>query len=224
MNVDGAQPRQIAAAPAIYDFAISPDGKRVVYSAGDDTSTHASLMTISIDGGKAATIATTGPLLHCLHITPDGRTIIFSALEDKAVKIFKVAIGGGRVTRLFDSQGHDPSLSPDGRLIAFSSGLEDIGSKLAVISIDGGAALPVPAVPGRMFRWTPDGKGIAYIGRNGRQENVFVQPLAGGAPTALTAFPEGTIASYEWSMDGQRILLTHFLQMRDIVLLNPPAP
>ena len=72
-----------------------------------------------------------------------------------------------------------------------------------------------------MFRWTPDGKGIAYIKRDGRQENVFIQPFAGGPSTALTAFPEGSIANYAWSADGQRIVLTHYLQMCDVVLLNP---
>ena len=109
-------------------------------------------------------------------------------------------------------------------MIAFAAGLEDTGTTLAVIPIAGGAPLPVPAVTGRMFRWTPDGQGIAYLGRNGRQENVFVQPLAGGPSKPLTAFPEGSIANYEWSADGQRIVLTHYLQMSDVVLLNAARP
>jgi len=223
MNVDGAQPRQIAAAPAIYDFTLSPDGKRIVYASGDDTSAHASLMTVSIDGGTASTIATTGPLLKWLNVTPDGRTVVFSALENQAVKIFKVAIGGGRVTRLFDSKANATSISPDGTLIAFSAGMEDTGAKLTVLPLDGGAPLPVPAVTGWMFRWTPDGKSITYVRRDGKQENIFIQPLAGGPSTPLTAFAEGSIANYEWSPDGQRIVLTHYLQMSDVVLLNPPA-
>jgi len=36
----------------------------------------------------------------------------------------------------------------------------------------------------------------------------------------LTNFTDGSIASYEWSPDGQRIVLTHYLQMRDVVVLN----
>jgi Tol biopolymer transport system component len=98
--------------------------------------------------------------------------------------------------------------------------MEDAGAKLTVMSIEG-APLPVPAVTGRMFRWTPDGKSIAYIRRDGKQENVFIQPLAGGPSAPMTAFPEGSIANYEWSPDGQRIVLTHYLQMCDVVLLNP---
>lgn len=45
------------------------------------------------------------------------------------------------------------------------------------------------------FCW--NGKGIAYVRRDGKQENVFVQPL------------DGSIANYEWSPDGQGIVLTH---------------
>ncbi|MEA2337257.1 MAG: hypothetical protein QOE82_1264, partial [Thermoanaerobaculia bacterium] len=220
MNIDGSQPRQIAAAPAIYDFALSPDGKRIVYSSGNDTSTRSTLMSVSIDGGATSTIATTGPLLKWLNITPDGRTVVFSALEEQTVKLFKVAITGGPVTRLFNERARDAAVSPDGKLVAFTSGMEETGTKLTVLSLATGAPLAVPAITGRTFRWTPDGKGITYLKHDGRQENVFLQPLAGGTSTTLTTFPEGSIASYEWSPDGQRIVLTHYLQMRDAVLLN----
>jgi hypothetical protein len=37
---------------------------------------------------------------------------------------------------------------------------------------------------------------------------------------ALTNFTEGSIANYEWFADGTRILLTHYIQTRDIVLLG----
>jgi len=219
MNIDGSQPKQIATAPAIYDFALSPDGKRVVYASGNDTSTRSSLMSVSIDGGVASTIAITGPLLKWLNVTPDGKTIVFSALDDKAVKIFKVAITGGPVTKLFNTQGHDASISPDGKRIAFAAGMEDTGAKLTVLTIDG-TAVPVPAITGHTFRWTPDGNAITYIKRDGKQENVVIQPLSGGTPTPLTNFTDGAISSYEWSPDGQRIVLTHYLQMCDVVLLS----
>jgi eukaryotic-like serine/threonine-protein kinase len=219
MNIDGSQPRQIATASAIYDFTLSPDGKRIVYASGNDTSTRSSLMSISIDGGTTSTIAITGPLLKWLNVTPDGKSIVFSALDDKAVKIFKVAMSGGPVTNLFNSQGHEASISPDGKLIAFAAGMEDTGAKLTVISIDG-VPQPVPTITGRTFRWTPDGKAITYLKHDGRQENIVIQPLAGGASTPLTNFTEGSIANYEWSLDGRRIVLTHYLQMRDVVLLS----
>ncbi len=220
MNVDGSQQKQIAAAPAIYDFAVSPDGKRVIYASGNETSSHAWLMSVPIDGGTPVTVATTGPFLNWLQFTPDGRSVLFSALDDKAVKLFKVAAGGGPVTKLFDGPGHDASVSPDGKLVAFASGMEDIGAKLTILSLDGSTPPQLPELTARMFRWTADGKNLVYIKRAGRQENLFVQPLAGGPPTPLTNFTDGSIAGYEWSPDSQRIVMTHYLQMRDVVLLT----
>ena len=220
MNVDGSQQKQIVDAPAIYDFAVSPDGKRIVYASGNETSNHASLMSVPIDGGTPAVIATTGPFLNWLQFTPDGRSVLFSALDDKAVKLFKVASGGGPVSKLFDGPGHDASVSPDGKLVAFASGMEDAGAKLTLLSLDGSTPPHLPELTARMFRWTADGKSLIYIKRAGRQENLFVQPLAGGPPTPLTNFTDGSIAGYEWSPDGQRIVMTHYLQRRDVVLLT----
>jgi serine/threonine protein kinase/Tol biopolymer transport system component len=225
MNVDGSQSRQIAAAPVIYDFAVAPDGKRIVYSSGNDTTNRASLLSVSIDGGTPSVITTAGPFLMWLQFTPDGRTVIFSALEGTAVKLFKVAVGGGPVTKLFDGPGHDASVSPDGKLIAFASGvMDDAGAKLIVLSLDGSTPPHLPDLTARVFRWTPDGKGVAYIQRNGRQENLLIQPLAGGPPVTLTNFTDGSIASYEWSPDAQRIVLTHYLQTRDVVLTKGVLP
>jgi len=134
--------------------------------------------------------------------------------------MFKVGSGGGPVTKLFDGPGHDAAVSPDGKLIVFASGMEETGAKLTVLSLDGGTPPHLPDLTARMFRWTPDGKGLVYLKSDGRQENLFVQPLAGGPATPLTNFTDGAIESYEWSPDGQRIVLTHYLQMRDVVVLN----
>jgi hypothetical protein len=41
------------------------------------------------------------------------------------------------------------------------------------------------------------------------------------APAVRRTFD--SIASYEWSPDGQRIVLTHYLQMRYVVLLTKVA-
>ncbi|MGH9424476.1 MAG: TolB family protein, partial [Thermoanaerobaculia bacterium] len=114
---------------------------------------------------------------------------------------------------------HDAAVSPDGKLIVFASGvMDDASAKLTILSLDGSKPPLVPEVTARMFRWTPDGKGVVCIKRTGRQENLLIQPLAGGVPTMLTNFTDGSIAGYEWSPDAQRIVLTHYLQTRDVVL------
>jgi Tol biopolymer transport system component len=221
MNIDGGQQREIASASAIYDFILSPDGKQIVYVSGDETTSRSSLMSVPIEGGKPATIANAATALMWLQITPDGHTVVFSSLDGQAIKLFKVAITGGAVTRLTAEGSNYSSISPDGTLIACSYRGTQLGpAKLAILNLDGGTPLRILDLSGRLYRWTRDGKGIIYIKHDGKQDNLYVQPLAGGAPAALTNFTDGFIANYEWSADGKRVVVTHFIQSRDIVLLG----
>jgi Tol biopolymer transport system component len=155
-----------------------------------------------------------------MQITPDGRTVIYSLLDGQAFRLFKVAMTGGPVTRLTSEASNYGSISPDGKLIA-SAWKSPFNPKLAIISVNGGTPMRIFDISGYHYRWTPDGKGIVYIKHDGKQENLFVQPLAGGPPTALTNFTEGSIEdNYEWSADGTRIVLTHYIKTSDIVLLG----
>jgi Tol biopolymer transport system component len=219
MNIDGGQQREIVSAPVIYDYILTPDGKQIVYASGNDATSVSSLASIPVDGGKPSAITTGGALLRPLQITPDGGTIIFTALDGQAKRLFKVAMTGGPVTRLTPEASNYGSISPDGKLIA-CAWKSPFNPKLAILSINGGAPIRIFDLSGNYYRWTPDGKGIVYIKHDGNQENLFLQPLAGGSPTALTNFTEGTIKNYEWSADDTHIVLTHYIRTRDIVLLG----
>ena len=218
MNIDGGQQREIVSAPVIYEFTLTPDGKQIVYASGNDATSFSSLMSVPVDGGKSSTIATAGTILKSLQITPDGRTIIYSMLDGQAFRLFKVAMTGGSVTRLTSEASNFSSISPDGKLIA-CAWKSPFSPKLAIISVTGGAPMRIFDLSTYFYRWTPDGKGIVYV-KHGKQENLFLQPLAGGPPTALTNFTEGSIKNFEWSADGTRIVLTHFIKTSDIVLLG----
>jgi len=52
-----------------------------------------------------------------------------------------------------------------------------------------------------------------------RSASAAIAWLVPDATFALS-FTDGAISSYEWSPDGQRIVLTHYLQMCDVVLLS----
>jgi serine/threonine protein kinase/Tol biopolymer transport system component len=219
MNIDGGQQREIVSASVINDFTLTPDGKQLIYASGNDATSVSSLMSVPIDGGKPSTIATVGAYLRGLQVSPDGGTIIFTSLEGQAIRLFKVAMNGGPVTKLTSEASNYGSISPDGKLIA-CAWKSPFNPKLAIISVNGGAPIRIFDLSGYYYRWTPDGKGIVYIKHDGKQENLFLQPLAGGPPAALTNFTEGSIKNFEWSADGTHMVLTHFIKTSDIVLLG----
>jgi serine/threonine protein kinase len=220
MNLDGTQRRQIVAGATTDTYAVTPDSKRIVFATKDDAHHTTTLKIAALDGSTPATpIATTGVFLKSLRITPDGKTVVFSALEETAIKLFQVPLSGGPVTKLSTVRSGDADVSPDGKAVACSWDIQEMTAKLALIPIGGGAPRLFD-LGGRLYRWTKDGKGIVFVKRDGKRENLYLLPLAGGSPKPLTSFAEGMIANYEWSPDGKRILLTHFLEVRDAVLMN----
>ena len=217
MRLDGSQRRPVVSAPLIYEFAVTPDAKNVVYDA-DST-----LQRVPLDGGAPVTIASMGVWPMSLRVTPDGRAVIFSALEDIAIKLFRVPIGGGPVTKLLNDRATDGVVSPDGKLLACTFGLAEPYGSLAILPVTGGAPTTPLSLNGHLYRWSPDGKSIVFVKDEGKKENLYRLPLDGKEATPITKFTNGSIANFAWSPDGTRIVLTHSQQTRDVVLWSAPA-
>jgi Tol biopolymer transport system component/DNA-binding winged helix-turn-helix (wHTH) protein len=95
----------------------------------------------------------------------------------------------------------DPAISPDGRLLAWSS---DASGRSEIYVRD----LEVPGSERQLTTdgmenvepaWSPDGKRIAYYSRARR--GIWVMPAEGGSPARVTDFGSGPA----WSPDGRRI-------------------
>jgi dipeptidyl aminopeptidase/acylaminoacyl peptidase len=112
----------------------------------------------------------------------------------------------------------DVRISPDGSRVAYVVSTpsldknEHVGT-LYVVKADGGSP-PVRVgeevriftapVPRPQLRWSPDGTAMSVVGFGGGRPQVFAIPASGGAPTVLTAAPEGVLG-YEWSPDGKSL-------------------
>jgi len=82
--------------------------------------------------------------------------IAFTARDERrAFDLFTVNVDTGKVTRLTQDQGdnEEPTFSPNGRLIIFSSGRTGT-SRLFVMNSDGSNQLPLPMESGTYS--TPD--------------------------------------------------------------------
>lgn len=97
-----------------------------------------------------------------------------------------------------------PSLSPDGKWIAFSW-----AGDLWIGRSRGGVAKRLsthPAFEGDPV-FSPDGTQLAFSSNRTGQDQVFVMPVAGGIPRQVTAHSEGSRV-VEWYPDGKSLLVT----------------
>ena len=106
-------------------------------------------------------------------ITPDGRSAILSVTnydvtENKGLTdLWLVPVAGGAARQLTSDKASDsqPTVSPDGKWVAFLSKRgDDTESQLYVIAIDGGEARRVTNVPTGVSapKWFPDSQRLAF--------------------------------------------------------------
>jgi len=98
----------------------------------------------------------------------------------------------------------DPSLTSDGKTIVFA--YED---DLWEVPAEGGSAWRLTGMAGRESspRFSPDGKWIAFTGRQDGNANIYIIPTGGGDIKQLT-YHEGVSTAESWSWDSKYIYFT----------------
>ncbi len=70
------------------------------------------------------------------------------------------------------------------------------------------------------FRFTPDGKAVAFVLAEKGIENIWTQPLDGGKPRKLTNFDSRQIQDFGWSRDGKHLAIIRNEYTDDVILLR----
>ena len=212
----------------------SPDGKTIVYSAGQGPP-HLHARNADGAGAERAIVPPSIGPQNSGSVTPDGRWVVYTQLnqgnaDDIMLAPFDGSAGPKPIVQTPENEGA-PRLSPDGKWLAFGRGAELFvqtwpdGRGLRQISRNGGFEA----------RWRRDGREIFYI--NGNELMAVDVNAAGdtielGVPHALFTRPMG-LTEYDVSADGQRFLLvspdvaaergTLSVVMNWPRLLTPPA-
>ena len=206
---DGQNPRQITAGVS-YETAerALPSGELVVSQMGEDHTAH--IVVTDRDGGNPRPLVRgTGEWFQGL--SPDGKTLLYTRV-DALRELWSVPVAGGEPRKVSSSFNYLAEVSPDSRTVAYFTppDLEGVSLMTCVVApIEGGAPVATFTWPSRSgsLKWLPDGKGLSFLVWKEGVANLFIQPLAGGAPRPVTRLAEGTIDDYLWSPDGKRLVL-----------------
>jgi len=106
-----------------------------------------------------------------------------------------------RVTQLtFSGEDHQPHVSPDERLIAFTSSRTGI-SQVWLRQIEGGGEQPLTEGPDWRPRFAPDGESVVFIRSLNETYAAFRVPVVGGQPRKLIE----DVTEVDWSPDGKTL-------------------
>ena len=243
MSTAGGEARKLTdSKTGIQGYKWSPDGKSIAYTASlekskrqksikkkygdfdivDQNLRRNGLWIIDVESEESESLVESDDkYVSGFDWAPDGGSIAFSANPDSRIlsfshsDIFLVEVESQQLRQLVDHKGPDtgPVFSPDGRRIAFTSGMGSdsyfVNSEIAVVSVDGG---PVQALskafdedPG-LIDWKSDG--IYFTAYQGMQRHLSRLDPSSKRTQPLTQGNQ-VLRSVSLSQDGGRFALTY---------------
>ncbi len=168
---------------ALADFALTPDGERVVYRADAETDGRFELFGVALDGSANPVklnppLVADGDVRPGFLLAPEGSRVIYRADRsvDEKIELFSSRVAGGATFTLNDALPLGGGvldalrLGPDGKQVFYVADQRtDDVFELYAAPIDrakGSRLLSGPLPPGGdvgLFEPTPDGKGIVYL-------------------------------------------------------------
>lgn len=195
--------------------AWSPDGQQLAFARLEG---QALLLYIaSADGGQQRRLTSRSDSEYDAVWTPNGRRLVFSLVATSPnqgdLDVYSIALDGADLqvvakTGAALSHEESPSVSPDGKQVAFSSTSEG-NQELYLVPLEGGSRRRLTDDPALDVHpaWSPDGKRIAWATNRWGDFEIALLDLESGSITRLTTSP-GLDDYPAWSPDGQRLAFT----------------
>ena len=189
---------------------VSPDGSRIAFTS--DRGGANDLFVISTDGSAERQLTHTPETEGNLAWTTDGKQILFSVFKDDNGRLYAIDPDGKNQRELANVAGRAPTLSPDGQRLVYMAGTWT-ATRLTVSALDGSNAQQITDASSIAWNnhWSPDGKRIAFTGRDNPQSElaVFVMKADGSSRRQVTHVPaeEGGAQWPVWSRDGRRLAI-----------------
>ena len=132
--------------------------------------------------------------------------------------VWKVPIQGGEPVQIVDKASGVVAISRDGKWIA-APYIDQPRWKTGIYPIEGGEPNNILDIASGWLSWTPDGRALVYLDNVGDQ-NLNIQPIAGGPPKRFTNFTDSRLFSFAISADGKRIAVARGTLTHDVVLIK----
>jgi Tol biopolymer transport system component/predicted Ser/Thr protein kinase len=223
VGTDGGTPRRLVHNMTMWDLAVSPDGKRIVFISDKNGSNQ---VWIADSSGANARPLTDRGSSNSPSFTPDGSAVVY-VRQDAGQFIWRVPVTGGEPVALTNVPANRPSVSPDGKwlLCRLRSTVPGVPLwRTALIPLDGKGSTRYFEAPRYgappMLQWHPDGRSILYVDMKNNVSNIWQQDLDGGAPRQLTNLDSGDVFSYAIARDGKRLAIARGEWTRDAVLVR----
>jgi TolB protein len=183
----------------------SPDGRRVAFTR--DRGEYKDLVVMDADGSNPKVIVTGSFTCYMpsWQVTPGGQRIVFG-MHGAKPEMASARPDGSDLTVL--GEGHDPTLSPDGKLVCYTGHPPEGGVTVYVMNWDGTGKRRVVAGSSRVGatfpNWSPDGAEIVYSFPAREALELFVTRLDGTGTRQLTHFGGTSVCTpAAWSPDGR---------------------
>jgi len=224
MNADGSNIRQLTVgANARLGITVTSDEKQLVFAAERDGKYN--LWRVDIDGSSLTRI-TNGDGEFYPQCTPDGRWIVYQSGGNYPM-LWKIPVSGGEPVQITKTKASRPSLSPDGKFVAYhylSSLSEGFRWGIGISSVEDGERIKRFDFPStvveRLVKWTRDGKSIAFLNSPGGVPNIWLQPLDGEPAKQLTDFSSDNIIAFNWNANGTALAVIRGVETSDVLLIN----
>jgi len=219
----GAKLDKIALGDGTYrcnnDHDISPDGKRIAFSASSPASRQSQVYVVNADG-TGVKLRTPAAPSYFHGWSPDGKWLAFVGRRNEKFELFRVSVDGGDEQRLTSAGAYDdgPEYSRDGKWIYFNSNRGGGWNIWRIPASGGGPAdsLAERITSDELEDWfphfSPNAKDMIFLsfpagteGHNGRMPGMKLRRLKGKKIETLTTFPggQGTINVNSWSPDSK---------------------
>lgn len=189
---------------------VSPDGSLIAFVS--NRSGVEDLFVTSVDGKNEVQLTRTPERESPAGWSRNGKQVLFSTFKNDSSSLLAIDRDGRNQRLLATVPGRGPMLSPDGKRLLYMAGTWT-ATLLTTSGIDGTQVKQVTDGSSIAWNahWSPDGKRIAFTGREGPKSElaVFLMNADGSERRQVTRIPaaEGGAQWPVWSLDGRRLAI-----------------